>query len=64
MIKKIDFKIDELSSMKNYPEELYYIGNTSLLKQTKVSIVGTRRPSSYTKEFTHKLSSNVIYNRK
>ena len=59
MIKKIDFKIDELSSMKNYPEELYYIGNTSLLKQTKVSIVGTRRPSSYTKEFTHKLSNKL-----
>lgn len=59
MIQKIDFKVDELSSMKNYPKNLYYIGNTALLKQTKVSIVGTRRPSSYTKEFTHKLSNKL-----
>jgi len=59
MIEKIDFKIDELSSMKNYPKDLYYIGDTSLLKQKKVSIVGTRRPSAYTKEFTHKLSNKL-----
>jgi len=59
MIKKIDFKIDELSSMKNYPKDLYYIGNINLLNQKKVSIVGTRRPNSYTKEFTHKLASKL-----
>lgn len=59
MIKKIDFKIEELSSMKKYPSELFYIGNTKLLKNKKVSIVGTRRPSSYTKEFTHKLTSKL-----
>ena len=56
MIKQFDFKIDELSSMKKYPEELFYIGNTKLLSKKKVSIIGTRRPSSYTKEFTHKLA--------
>lgn len=59
MINKIDFKIDELHQMKNYPDELYYIGNTELLKKKKVSIVGTRRPSSYTKEFTFKLSQEL-----
>ena len=64
MISKIDFKIDELSSMKKYPEELYCIGNLDLLKKRKVAIIGSRRPSSYTKEFTYKLSSNVIYNNK
>ena len=64
MISKINFKIDELSSMKKYPNELFYIGNTTLLKKKKISIVGTRRPNSYTKEFTYKLASNVIYNNK
>jgi DNA processing protein len=64
MISKIDFKIDELSSMKKYPDELFYIGNLELLKRKKISIIGTRRPNSYTKEFTYKLSSNVIYNNK
>ncbi|WP_368029444.1 DNA-processing protein DprA [Arcobacter sp. s6] len=59
MISNIDFKIDELSSMKKYPDELFYIGNTKLLKKKKISIVGTRRPNSYTKEFTYKLASKL-----
>ncbi len=64
MISQIDFNIDELSSMKRYPNELFYIGNKDLLKKRKVAIIGSRRPSSYTKEFTYKLSSNVIYKNK
>src|SRR5574344_2027073 len=60
MINLVNFKIDELNLMKKYPQELYYIGNLELLKKRKISIVGTRRPNSYTKEFTHKLSSNNI----
>ena len=59
MISKINFKIDELSSMKKYPDELFYIGNTNLLNKKKISIVGTRRPNSYTKEFTYKLASKL-----
>jgi DNA processing protein len=59
MISKIDFKIDELSSMKKYPDELFYIGNTKLLGKKKISIVGTRRPNSYTKVFTYKLASKL-----
>ena len=61
MISKINFPIDELTSMKKYPDELFYIGNLELLKKKKISIIGTRRPNSYTKEFTYKLASNVIY---
>ena len=57
MISKINFEIDELTSMKKYPEELFYIGNLELLKRKKVSIIGTRRPNLYTKEFTYKLAS-------
>ena len=36
MISKIEFKIDELSSMKKYPEELFYLGNIDLLKKRKI----------------------------
>jgi len=59
MISKINFNIDELASMKKYPKELFYIGNTQLLNKKKISIVGTRRPNSYTKEFTYKLASKL-----
>ena len=59
MIDKINFPIDELNSMKKYPQELFYIGNTELLKKRKISIVGTRHPINYTKEFTHKLASSL-----
>ncbi len=59
MIKKLTYDIPELNDMEKYPSELFYIGNTNLLKKKKISIVGTRRPSAYTKEFTHKLASKL-----
>lgn len=62
MINQFDFKIKELEAMKKYPKELYFIGNSELLKRKKISIVGTRRPSSYTKEFTYKLASKLSLN--
>ena len=46
----------ELDTMKKYPPELFYKGNLSLLHRPKVSIVGTRRPSAYTRQFTYALS--------
>jgi len=48
--------IPELDTMKKYPPQLFYEGNLSLLKRPKVSIVGTRRPSNYTRQFTYVLS--------
>ena len=48
--------IPELDVMKKYPNQLFYEGNLSLLKRPKVSIVGTRRPSNYTRQFTYSLS--------
>ena len=48
--------IPELDAMKKYPPQLFYEGNLSLLKRPKVSIVGTRRPSNYTRQFTYALS--------
>lgn len=51
--------IEALDSMKRYPKELFYIGNVSLLKRPKVSIVGSRRPIGYTKEWTQKLAKGL-----
>jgi len=45
--------------MKKYPKELYIIGNQHLLTRPKVSIVGTRRPSGYTKQFTYSLAKSL-----
>lgn len=59
MSSKIDFHIKELESMKKYPEELFYKGKTELLNKRKVSIIGTRRPNSYTKNFTHQISNQL-----
>ena len=56
MINKITFHIKELDSMKSYPKDIFYIGNTSLLNNKKIAIVGTRKPNSYTKNFTYQLS--------
>ncbi len=56
MIKVVDKKIKALELMKKEPKELFYKGNLELLDKKIVSIVGTRRPSSYTKDFTFKLA--------
>ncbi|MEA1918497.1 MAG: DNA-processing protein DprA [Campylobacterota bacterium] len=42
--------------MKKYPDTLYYLGNTKLLEKRKVSIVGTRKPNQYTRDFTMRLA--------
>ena len=49
--------IPALADMKAYPKELFYSGNLELLRKDKISIIGSRRPSKYSKELTHKLSS-------
>lgn len=59
MIKTIDFHINELDSMKKYPKEIFYIGNTKLLTKRKISIVGSRKPIQYTKQFTFEISSKL-----
>jgi DNA processing protein len=56
LIKEI---IPELEDMKKYPKELYSIGDRALLKRPKVSMVGTRRPSNYTKQFTYALAKSL-----
>jgi DNA processing protein len=56
MSQNVVEQISELQSMKKYPPELFYKGNLDLLKRPKVSIVGTRRPSAYTRQFTYTLA--------
>ncbi len=53
----IDFEIPQFSILKKPPKILFSVGKNSLLETKMVSIVGTRRPISYTKELTLKLSS-------
>lgn len=52
-------RINELSCMKKYPQNLNFSGNIELLNKTKISIVGTRKPSKYTREITQKLASSL-----
>ncbi len=59
IITKNNFYIKELENMQKYPKEVFYIGNLKLLEKQKISIVGTRRPNAYTKEFTYKLASKL-----
>jgi len=60
MIISVSEHISALENMKKYPKELYALGDLSLLKRPKVSIVGTRRPSGYTKEFTRLLAQSLV----
>ncbi len=49
--------IPTLEGMKKYPSTLFYKGNLDLLQRPKVSIVGTRRPSNYTRQCTYTLAN-------
>lgn len=56
MSQLLSSPIPALDAMKKYPPEIFYKGNLELLKRPKVSIVGTRRPSLYTQQFTYTLA--------
>lgn len=56
MSQVVSQHIDALEKMKKYPSTLFYKGDISLLQRPKVSIVGTRRPSSYTRQVTYALA--------
>ncbi|MDQ1326272.1 MAG: processing protein DprA, partial [Campylobacterota bacterium] len=48
--------IAALDVMKKTPFLLHYKGNLDLLRRPRVSIVGSRRPSNYTKLFTYNIA--------
>lgn len=56
MSQSITEHISELEAMRKYPDPLFYKGEPALLLRPKVSIVGTRNPSIYTKNFTYTLA--------
>lgn len=60
MSQYITEHICALDAMKKYPKELFYKGNLTLLKRPKVAIVGSRRLSNYTREFTYILAKALV----
>ncbi len=58
----LEEKIDALEAMKSYPKHLYFRGNTELLNKTKISIVGSRKPSKYSRSLTHQLAASLSKN--
>ncbi len=56
---EVQDKIDALDDMKKYPAQLFFSGNLELLKKTKISIIGSRKPSKYSRSLTHQLSSSL-----
>ncbi|OPX26691.1 MAG: DNA processing protein DprA [Campylobacteraceae bacterium 4484_166] len=59
MIYKIDKHITQLEHMKQYPKQLFGIGDISLLERNMISIVGTRKPISYTKMWTNSIANRL-----
>ncbi|WP_201353561.1 DNA-processing protein DprA [Hydrogenimonas urashimensis] len=57
MVRKVDFPIPELEEMEHYPPHLWYKGNRALLARPKISIVGSRRPLSYTRSAVMQLAA-------
>lgn len=55
-MKKLKCLPKECASMSKIPKDIWYLGDKKLLEETKVSIVGTRRPLAYTKDYTFKLA--------
>lgn len=56
MSQLLDIPIAGLEAMKKAPATLYYKGNPKLLQRPKISIVGTRKPSNYTRDLTLRLA--------
>ena len=50
---------EEIAGLRKPPERLWYRGDPGLLKRPKVSIVGTRRPSAYTRDTVRLLASEL-----
>ncbi|MEA3373121.1 MAG: DNA-processing protein DprA [Campylobacterota bacterium] len=59
MIGELEGHVAELEAMRKYPDTLSYIGNPKLLSRVKVSIVGTRKPTPYTRQFTFDLAQKL-----
>ncbi len=58
-IERFTGELDGLKAMRKHPETLYYIGNSALLERRKISIVGSRKPTPYTREMTRTLAQRL-----
>jgi len=47
------------SEMKKEPKEVFFGGNSELLKRPQVRIVGTRKPTQYPKQMTSDLAHRL-----
>lgn len=57
-MKRIDpCCIPDLAAMKKLPEQLSAVGDLSLLGRPRVSVVGTRKPSHYTRQQTQEITA-------
>jgi len=56
-LSKSDF--DSFAAMKKEPAEVFFRGDRRLLQRPRVSIVGTRKPSQYTKQMTADLAHGL-----
>jgi len=54
--------LSPLLQLANPPENLYVKGNLPISRPPVVAIIGTRRPTSYGREVTHKLASDLAAN--
>jgi len=52
-------EIAQLQSMKTYPKQIFYDGDLELLNRVKISVVGSRRPTKYSRLEIQKLSSSL-----
>ena len=57
MIRQLGFVPLPLNAIDHPPKTLFFDGNPELLKKPLVAIVGTRRPSGYTKTWVQKIAS-------
>ncbi len=57
LLSKDDFHY--FSEMKKEPKEIFFRGNLELLTRPRISIVGTRTPTQYTKQMTSDLAHRL-----
>ncbi|MDO7252390.1 DNA-processing protein DprA [Helicobacter cappadocius] len=62
--KPLDSMPEAFKKLKKTPKNIYYTGNIKLLDAAlKIAIVGTRRPSTYTKNFTLTIAKKISQNK-
>ena len=61
-IQKLDSIPKTLLEIKSPPKNLYFQGKLELLKKPKVAIIGTRRPSQYSRNIAYSLANQLSKN--